>query len=115
MRKFRNLEEVAAAGLPPWQETTVAGAVKTLEAIFGKGFSPERGFVVLIEKDDTEESTVPGVGVPFARIGLEGAWKRDDCLICLTLWGNSGDGVTWVCPVRDGYAPAVRQRLLAEM
>lgn len=115
MRKFCSLEEVAAADLPPWQETAVTEAVRTLESIFGKGFSPERGFVVLVEEHDTETTTVPGVGAPFAQAGLETAWERDGCLIGLTLWGNSGDGVTWVCPIRDGYAPAVRQRLLAEM
>lgn len=114
MRKFCSLAEVAAARLPPWQHTAVARAVGDLEVIFGKHFDPERGFVVLVEDGDTEESAVPGAGVPFAQVRLEGTWERDGCLVVLTLWGNGGDGVTWVCPDRDGYAPAVRERLRAE-
>lgn len=115
MRRFSSLEEVAAACLPPWQNTAVTQAVRTLESIFGKGFSPERGFVVLVEEGDTEESAVQVVGVPFAQVTLETTWEQDGCLLSMTLWGNSGDGVTWVCPDLKGYAPAVQERLQAEM
>jgi hypothetical protein len=114
MRKFGSLEEVAAACLPPWQNSAVTRAVRTLESIFGTGFSPERGFVVLVEDGDTEESAVQVVGVTFAQVSLETTWQQDGCLLNMTLWGNSGDGVTWVCPDRKEYAPAIRQRLLDE-
>lgn len=114
MRRFISTGEVAAARLPPWQRLAVEETIETVESIFGKGFGEDRGFVVLVEKTDTPEDAVPLVGY---RLGdkLESAWRRHGCLIGLTLWGNSGDGVVWVCPERPGYAPQIQELLKREL
>lgn len=114
MRKFSSLEEVAAAGLPSWQHKALYEAVHGMEAIFGKRFDHAKGFVVLIEETDTLEDAVPLVGYPLGD-KLEIVWRRHGCLVGLTLWGNSGDGVTWICPERPGYAPKVQELFRREL
>jgi hypothetical protein len=111
---FRSTEEVREARLPPWQVMAVAEAVRTLERIFGQGFDTRHGFVVLVEEEDKPEDAVPLVGTPLGN-KLETTWRRHGCLVGLTLWGNSGDGVTWVCPERPGYAPLVQALLRQEL
>lgn len=115
MRRFRSTEEVYAAQLPDWQHLAVAEAVRGMEATFGTGFSEKRGFVVLVEPGDTLESVEPETGLSLQHKGLETAWRRHGCLVGLTLWGNSGDGVTWVCPERPGHAPQVQEHLRGEL
>lgn len=114
MRRFRSMEEVGAAHLPQGQHEAVADAVGTLERIFGPGFDMECGFVVLVEESDTLGDAVPLAGHTLGD-KLEIAWRRYGCLFGLTLWGNSGYGVTWVCPERPGYAPQVQERLRREL
>jgi hypothetical protein len=111
---FRSREEVVAACLPPWQHKAVFEAVGTIEGIFGKAYDPKRGFVVLVEVNDTPEDSVAILGYHMGN-KLETTWRQHDCLLSVTLWGNSGDAVTWVCPERPDYAPAVQELLLREM
>lgn len=114
MRRFCSSEEVETARLSPWQHKAVAGAVGILEAIFGQGYDPQHSFVVLIEENDTPDDAVPLVGYSMGA-KLESAWRLEGCLVGLTLWGNTGDGVTWVCPERPGYAPQIQDLLRREL
>jgi len=114
MRIFRSTDEVKAACLPRWQAAAVAEAVSTMEGIFGQGFDSGHGYVVLFEPADTPEDTVPLLGCHMGA-KLESTRRRHGCLIGLTLWGNSGDGVTWICPETPGYAPKVQEVLRNEL
>lgn len=113
MRKFWNKEQVAAAGLPAWQAAAVAKEVGRLEEALGAGFSPDRGCVLLVEPGDGLEDAIPLVAHPVGKV--EATERRHGCLVGLTLWGNSGDGVTWVCPERPGHAEAVQEVLRREL
>jgi hypothetical protein len=114
VKKFCSTEEVQAARLPPWQHEAVAEAVNTMEKLFGHDYDPAKGFVVLVEEGDTPEDAVPVVGYPLGS-KLETTRRRHGCLVGLTLWGNSGDGVTWICPERPGYAARVQELLRREL
>jgi hypothetical protein len=46
---------------------------------------------------------------------IETTWRRHGCLVELVLWGNYGDGVTWVCPERPGYAEELQELLRREL
>jgi hypothetical protein len=115
MRRFSSTEEVQAAKLPPWQHEAVSEAVEVMEDIFGSGFDLERGFVVLVEEGDTPETVEPESGLSLQHKGLECTWRRHGCLVGLVLWGNSGDGVSVVCPERPGYADEVQEVLRQEL
>ena len=114
MKKFGSSEEVAAARLPPWQHDAVADAVCTMEEIFGMGFDPARGFVVLVEKEDEPADAEVLLGYPLGS-KIEATWRRHGCLVGLVLWGNSGDGITFLCPERPGYAEEVQELLRREL
>jgi hypothetical protein len=95
--------------------TAIAEAVQALEEAFGPGFGHERGFVVLVEAMDTPESEMPLLGMPLHALRLEMTWRRHGCLVGLVLWGNAGDGVTFVCPELPGHAEEVQQWLRREL
>lgn len=38
---------------------------------------------------------------------LEGVFHADDYIVGVVIWGNSGDGVSIVCPNVDGYAERI--------
>ena len=46
---------------------------------------------------------------------LEGAFLDGNCLIGVVLWGNSGEGVSIVCPDQEGYAEEVSDLLRKEL
>lgn len=115
MRKFVSSEEVAAARLQPWQHDAVAEAVHIMERIFGKGFDPEKnGYVVLVEQGDVPADAERLLGYPLGS-KIEITWRRHGCLMALVLWGNSGDGVSFLCPERPGYAEDVQEILRREL
>lgn len=114
MRRFASSAEVYAAQLPDWQHLAVAEAVRIMEGIFGEGFDSARGCVVLIEKDDVPEDAEAILGCHLGS-KMETTCRRHDCLVGLTILGNSGDGITWVCPELENYAPAVQMLLRAEL
>lgn len=114
MKKFGSSEEVIAARLPPWQHKAVAEAVRTMEDIFGTGFDPARGFVVLVEQGDVPEDAEVLLGYPLGS-KIEATWRQYGCLVGVVLWGNSGDGVTFLCPERPGYAEEVQGILRREL
>ena len=114
MRKFGSSEEVYAAHLPDWQHLAVAEAVRTMEGIYGKGFDLARGYVVLVEEKDVPAGANWLLGYPLdSKIKI--TWRRHGCLVALVLWGNSGDGVSFVCPERPGYAKEVQELLRRQL
>lgn len=114
MRIFRSSEEVQQAQLPPLQHNAVAEAVRIMERIFGKGFDQKHGFVVLVEAEDTPDDAKSILGYPMAD-KLETPFRCQNALIALTLWGNSGDGITWICLEVKDYAPLVQDLLRQQM
>jgi len=114
MRVFHTMESVSIACLDSSRFLAVSEAVGTMEKIFGVGFDTRHGFVVLFEQMDVPEDTIPLIGCGLGS-KLETTWRRHGCLIGLTLWGNSGDGVTWICPEIPGYAPQIQEVLRGEL
>lgn len=116
MQIFRSSQEAESSILPPATKAAVLEAVRSLEEVFGKDFnSNEHGYVVLIEQDDTAETVKDHFGRLLFQMPIEGVFIRHGCLLAVTLWGNSGEGITWVCPDRDGCASDVRCKLKDEL
>lgn len=69
--------------------------------------SPEsaeiRGFVVFVEKGDGLDE-LHALLCRDLNQRLEGVFHAGDCLVGVVLWGNSGDGVSIVCPDVEHYA-----------
>lgn len=114
MKKFVNSKEVYAAKLPDWQHLAIVEAVRGMEGIFGLGYDPARGFVILVEENDKLPDADLFLCCPL-ECKLEGTWRRHGCLVALVLWGNSGDGVTFVCPEKDGYAEDIQSLLKSHL
>ena len=66
----------------------------------------DRGFVLFVEENDTLKSVNNACHRDIST-ALEGAFIDGKCLIGVVLWGNSGAGVTIVCPDRKGYAEEI--------
>mgnify|MGYP001449180979 CR=1 FL=1 len=109
MRKFTRLNDPLLASLPPPFKGVVRRALQTLCSIFGPELDPEvQGFVVFIEPVDD----LLKINAAIARnmdTALEGVFRDGYCLIGVVLWGNSGEGVTIVCPDQPGYAVGAAQ------
>ena len=116
MQIFRSSRQVEASPLLPTIKPAVLSAIRTLEEIFGNGFDNEEyGYVVLIEKNDTPKTVKDHQGHMLFEQPLEGVFIQDGCLQTVTLWGNSGAGVTWICPDQPEYAPEISMLLKAEL
>lgn len=116
MQIFKSSKEVESFTLPPETKAAVLEAVRTLEEIFGQGFdSSECGYVVLIEQDDTPTTVMDHHGRFLFQMPIEGVFIRHGCLLAVTIKGNSGEGITWVCPDLEDYAPEVRRKFKAEL
>lgn len=116
MRVYTSSKEAVNSALPPATKAAVLEAIRTLEEVFSEGFdSTERGYVVLVEKDDMAETVKDHLGRFLLRMLIEGVFVRHGCLLTVTLWGNGGEGITWICPDEDGCAPAVRKKLRDEL
>lgn len=116
MQIFKSSNEVESSRLPPSTKAAVLEPVKTLEEIFGHGFNSEEcGYVVLIEQDDTPTTVMDLHGRFLLEMPIEGVFTRHGFLFAVTISGNSGEGLTWVCPDIDGYAPEVRKALKDEL
>ena len=93
------------SSLPPPYRQPVKNALKNLYSILGPDLT-DRGFVVFVEENDT----LAAINRACHRdldTSLEGVFQDGNCLIGVVLWGNSGEGVTIVCPNGDGYAEEV--------
>jgi hypothetical protein len=93
---------------PPYRPPTL-NALKSLPPIAGPD-PTDRGFVVFVEEDDTVND-VNRICARNLETSLEGAFLEGNCLIGVVLWGNSGEGVTIVCPNVAGYAEEVGEVL----
>ena len=99
---FSDTADSRIAGLPPPYQAPTLSAIHTLLEIS----NPEsEGFVAFIEAEDTPESVIK----VFVRAitSIESAFRDGHCLVGVLLWGNSGDGVTIICPDEVGYAPEI--------
>ena len=107
---FNDTTDPRISNLPPPYQAPVLSAIRTLLEITGqKTPRKDQGFVAFIEAEDTPESLTPAFVRPLASI--ESAFRNGSCLVGVILWGNSGAGVTVVCPDEDGYAPEVARIL----
>ncbi len=72
---------------------------------------PENSSVIFIEVNDQP----PELSKQICRnidSCLEGVSRQQNCLIGVVIYGNSGDGVSIICPDIAGYADAIRQILI---
>ena len=95
----------SCSALPPPYRQPVTKALNNLCSIIGPDLT-DRGFVVFVEENDTL-AEVNNVCCRDISTGLEGAFLDGNCLIGVVLWGNSGDGVTIVCPNVPNYAEEI--------
>ena len=106
MLKLLHQNDPALREVPP-------RAVPIINSLFIQS-SPEsslvQGFVVFIEHDDSLTNLNRMVGRDLNQ-SLEGVFYVGDCLVGVVIWGNSGDGVSIICPDVPGYADAVRSVL----
>ncbi|MCW8893023.1 MAG: hypothetical protein OQL18_06865, partial [Deltaproteobacteria bacterium] len=84
-------------------------ALQNLLSILGPDHF-DRGFVVFVEENDTLND-INNACCRDLEISLEGAFLDGNCLIGVVLWGNSGEGVTIVCPDQEGYAEEIAEAL----
>ena len=70
----------------------------------------DRGFVLFVEENDTLKDINRACRRDL-ETSLEGTFIDGNCLIGVVLWGNSGEGVTIVCPNVDGYVDEVAEVL----
>ena len=93
------------SSLPPPHRSAVTNALQSLRSILGPDFT-DRGFVLYVEENDILKNINHACHRDI-ETSLEGAFLDGNCLIGVVLWGNSGYGVTIVCPNEEGYAEEV--------
>lgn len=109
---FTSTADPRISSLPPPARPVVSAHLRTLRSICGREPNPEEdGFVGFVEPRDTPQSVTSAIGRSLAQ--LEGVHREGDCLVGVILWGNSGAGITLVCPPAPDHAPQV-QRLFRE-
>jgi hypothetical protein len=104
MITFTNVTDPRISSLPPPYQSTVLSAIRNLMEISRDG-SQDQGFVAFVEPNDTPEMLTPELRRSLTSI--ESSFREGPCLIGMILWGNSGAGVTIICPDIDDYAPDV--------
>ncbi|MDX2494657.1 MAG: hypothetical protein QNK27_06820 [Desulfuromusa sp.] len=109
MLKFTSMSDAQLSSLAPPHRQTATNALQTLHSILGPDLT-DRGFVVFVEENDTLDDVNHACNRNI-ETSLEGTFLDDNCLIGVVLWGNSGEGVTIVCPNVDGYAEEVAEVL----
>ena len=109
MLKLTSVSDLQLSSIPPPYRPTVKNALQNLCSILGPDPS-DRGFVLYVEENDTLDDINRACHRDIS-ISLEGTFIDGNCLIGVVLWGNSGEGVTIVCPNVDGYAEEVAEVL----
>lgn len=93
------------ASISPLYRQTVERAVHNLCSPCRPDTQPDdQSFVVFIEAAD-EPLLISSMIHKDISIALEGAFRDGSCLVGVVLYGNSGSGVTLICPEQEGYAP----------
>lgn len=111
MHVFTNITDPRLARSPPEYRLVLERAITTLCSFYPpKPDSDRQGFVAFIETEDRPKDLTSKIGCSLGR-GLECIFCDGSCLVGVVLWGNSGEGVTIVCPEQDGYAPEIAQIL----
>ena len=105
MLKFKSISDSQFSSIPPPYREPVENALNSICSILSSDH-PDRGFVLSIEENDTL-ADINNACVRDISTSLEGAFLDSNCLIGVFLWGNSGEGVTIVCPNVDGHAEEV--------
>lgn len=110
MLTFTSTADPRLASLPPPALPVVAAHLHNLAAIFGREPGPyQDGFVAYVEAQDTPPSVRSETGRDID--DLESVFRDGPFLVGVLLWGNSGAGVTLVCPDLDGYASEIVRAL----
>jgi len=117
MLRFDSSESLAHPGLPPRYRKvvteTLTNLIDTCQRYNG-GYDPaEDGYVLLLEPDDTEETTREALGhtltdAPFEFVSLE-----DGCFVTAILYDNEF-GIAILIP-EPWAAPALRRTLTAHL
>jgi hypothetical protein len=109
MHKFISNPDSQLSALPPPYRPAVVNALNNLCSIFGPD-PTDRGFVLFVEEND-QLNDINQACARDLETSLEGTFLDDNCQIGVVLWGNSGEGVTIVCPDQKGYADEVSEVL----
>jgi hypothetical protein len=99
MLKLYHRNDPSLRLVPPRVVPTI---IRLLEP-FSPEHKPAQGFVVFVEHDDELDALKTLVCRNLSE-SLEGVFYAGDCLVGVVLWGNSGDGVSIVCPDVEHYA-----------
>lgn len=107
MIKIRSINDPQLGSIPPPYRAAVERAAHNLWSTVGPDSQPEdQGFVVFVEGEDEPSCVNSTIGKNLS-ISLEGVFRDDSCLVGVVLFGNSGSGVTIVCPETEGHAPKI--------
>lgn len=107
MIKIHLIHDTQLANIPPPYHSAVTHAVQNLCSIYGPDPHPEdQGFVVFVEPED-EPLHISNVINRNISKTLEGVFRDGICLVGVVIYGNSGSGVTIVCPEVEGYASTI--------
>lgn len=110
MLKFTRITDQCITSLPPPSQQIISTHLLTLQSICGHIPAPDHdGFVGYVEPQDTPEVITAAIGRKL--IQLEGVHRENGHLVGIVLWGNSGAGITLICP----EAPDHASRVAAEM
>lgn len=110
MLMFTSSTDPRLSSLPPPIRSVIARQILILCALCHCEPDAEQdGFVGYVEPQDTPQMVKLGIGRPLERI--EGVFVEGGCLVAVILWGNAGAGISLVCPLADGHAPAVARML----
>jgi hypothetical protein len=102
MLKLTSTSDSQLSALPPPYRPAVVNALNNLCSILGPDPN-DRGFVLFVEENDTLDDVNQACARDLETC-LEGAFLDGNCLVGVVLWGNSGAGVTIVCPDLTNYA-----------
>lgn len=115
MKKFRSLEEVEVAGLPPSHQRAVARVVQGVldgYAPYG-GYDPDISGPILYVEDGDDDAVQEEAGYPLIEALFEDVCLEDGIFVGVTLHSNEW-GISWLIPDEPWLDPAVRAKLLAE-
>ena len=111
MLKFTSTTDPRLARLPPNHRNVLEHAITTLCSLYPPEPEPDsQGFVAFIEQQDEPEILLSAIGRDLEQ-SIECAFRDGSCLAGVTLWGNSGAGITIICPEEEGYAPEIARIL----
>jgi hypothetical protein len=68
-----------------------------------------RGCVLFIQPHDKPTDILPISAKPLS--SLDGVYRQGRCLVGIILWGNSGEGVSIICPEAPDYACEIQRSL----